>query len=195
MLIGAGAISALVFGLLAYAFWRSDRPVAINENLWLIGGGLVFPSVTLLALLSYALLSGERLIARDDPDILTVEAVASQFQWEFRYPDRPGAGSSPVLVIPVHRAVNVRVTSADVIHSFWVPRLAGKIDAIPGHVNVIRIRTDRAGIYRGQCSEFCGHGHATMHFHIEAVPETEFAGFLTARSVAHLEDSSRKVAP
>jgi cytochrome c oxidase subunit 2 len=88
-----------------------------------------------------------------------------------------------VLAIPVGRPVDVRVTSTDVIHSFWVPRLAGKIDAIPGHVNVIRISADRPGVYRGQCSEFCGTGHATMDFRVEALTEEEFSRFLAASEI------------
>lgn len=191
MLAGAGAIFALVAVLLAYAFWRSDDPVPINERRWLIGGGLVFPAVTLTALLAYSLLNGERLIARDDPSALTVEAVAGQYRWEFRYPNGTG-GPSPSLVIPVNRPVHVRVTSTDVIHSFWVPRLAGKIDAIPGHVNVIRIVADTPGIYRGQCAEFCGLGHAQMHFHIEALPERDFAAFLSAGDTASLKDATEE---
>lgn len=194
MFAGAGTIFALVAGLLAYAFWRSDQTVTINERRWLIGGGLAFPTVTLLALLAYALLSGERLIARDDPSALTVEAVAGQYRWDFRYPNSTRE-PSPALVIPVNRPVNVRVTSTDVMHSFWVPRLAGKIDAIPGHVNVIRIIADTPGIYRGQCAEFCGFGHTTMHFHIEALPERDFAAFLSTGDAASLRSTSGEATP
>lgn len=183
MLVGAGAIFALVGGLAAYALWRADRSIAVNENLWVIGGGVVFSSVVLAALLVYALATGERLLVRDDVGGLTVDVVARQFMFEFRYPERADAEPSPVLVIPAGRPVDVRVTSEDVIHSFWVPRLAGKIDAIPGQVNIIRIRADEPGIYHGHCSEYCGVGHATMQFRVEAVSEADFARFLAGEAM------------
>ena len=70
--------------------------------------------------------------------------------------------------VPVGRPFEVQVTSRDVIHSFWAPKLGGKIDAIPGQVNVIRLQADAPGAYRGQCAEFCGRGHAMMDFVLEA---------------------------
>jgi cytochrome c oxidase subunit 2 len=183
MLAGAAGILGLVLGILAWAFWKATRETAINERRWLIGGGIAFPSVTLLALLAYALITGERVLVPGSREAPVVTAVARQFAWEFRYADRPGSSPSPVLAIPVGRPVDVRVTSTDVIHSFWVPRLAGKIDAIPGHVNIIRISADRPGVYRGQCSEFCGTGHATMDFRVEALTEEEFSRFLAASEI------------
>jgi len=80
-----------------------------------------------------------------------------------------------VLHIPAGQPVDVLVTSSDVIHSFWSPRLAGKIDAVPGHENVVRLTADRPGTYRGVCAEFCGVGHTDMHFSVVAHPPEEYA--------------------
>jgi cytochrome c oxidase subunit 2 len=74
--------------------------------------------------------------------------------------------------------VDVHIRSEDVIHSFWVPRLAGKMDAIPGHVNVLRIQVDQPGVYRGVCAEFCGLEHATMSFEVRAHPGGDYANAL-----------------
>ena len=170
MLTGAGVVMTLVLVLLALTFGRSGPLGRIGARGWLVGGGLVLPGVTLTALGAYALVLGESLLARPVPgEVTTVRAVGRQWEWRFGAADgelRPGR-----LIIPAGRPVDVLVTSEDVIHSFWVPRLAGKIDAIPGHVNVIRISAAEPGIYAGVCAEYCGVGHTHMPFVVEAVAE------------------------
>lgn len=182
MLAGAAVILAFVLVLLAVVFLSPDRLRGVPGRVWIVGLGLAFPLVTLTALVTYALLTGERLIA--DPaerDVVTVRAVARQWEWRFGPPDGPLTAGR--LVIPAGRPVHVAVTSEDVIHSFWVPRLAGKMDAIPGHVNVIRIVAPAPGVYHGACAEFCGLGHAAMPFVVEAVDPAGFnaAGLTEAR--------------
>lgn len=175
MLAGAALILAFVLGLLAIVFLLPNRLRGVPGRVWIVGLGLAFPLVTLTALVAYALLTGERLIA--DPDetgVVEVRAVARQWEWRFGAPDGPLTAGR--LVIPAGRPVHVAVTSEDVIHSFWVPRLAGKMDAIPGHVNVIRIVAPAPGVYHGACAEFCGVGHAAMPFVVEAVDPDGPAG-------------------
>jgi cytochrome c oxidase subunit II len=92
---------------------------------------------------------------------LTVEVVGHQWFWEVRYPGT-GAVTANEIHIPMRTRVNLVAKTADVIHSFWVPRLNRKIDMIPGHPNRILLYADRPGRYRGQCSEFCGLQHAHM---------------------------------
>jgi cytochrome c oxidase subunit II len=173
MLAGAGVILVLVLALLGLTFLRR-RPLArIPGRSWLIWGGLVLPGVTLTALLGSALVAGERLLPHPAPDVVEVRAVARMWAWEF---GPPGGDLEPGrLVIPAGRPVDVHITSVDVIHSFWVPRLAGKMDAIPGYTNVLRIVAPVPGVYHGVCAEYCGIGHDAMPFVVEAVPETEFA--------------------
>lgn len=136
---------------------------------WIVWGGLVMPGVLLSVLVGYALFTGERLLPKPIADTpMRVSAHGVMWQWQFSYPGIAGSATTATLHIPAGEPVDVVVTSGDVIHSFWVPRLAGKIDAIPGHQNVIRIQADRAGSYHGVCAEFCGARHTEMRFQIEA---------------------------
>ena len=100
--------------------------------------------------------------------------------WHFEYPDRPEWGRTKDLHIPAGRPVDVTITSSDVIHSFWVPRLAGKIDAIPGRANTLRIEADRPGRYGGTCAEFCGTGHTGMSFDVIAHPPATYEKTMAA---------------
>ncbi len=180
MFWGASAIFVAVMALFALALWRRDMLPSLKPRTWIVQGGLVFPGVVVGALVVAALVIGERLIAKpleDQP--LRVAAEGRMWAWSFTYPDA-GSGETAVLHIPAGRPVDVVLTSADVIHSFWVPRLAGKIDAIPGHENVIRIEADRAGVYRGICAEFCGSGHTVMSFEVEAHEEADYEAALGA---------------
>ena len=176
MFWGASALFVLVLGLLALSFIRPAFIVAIKPAHWIIGGGLVMPVPILIALLIAALMLGEQLLPRPGGVApLRVAAHASQWQWRFTYPDNPAAAASAVLHLPAGEPVDIIVTAEDVIHAFWVPRLGGKIDAIPGHTNVIRLQADEPGIYRGICAEYCGQGHETMGFVVEAHEPADYA--------------------
>jgi cytochrome c oxidase subunit 2 len=176
MFWGALLLFALVMGLLALALLRPATIASVKPGHWIIGGGLVMPVPILLALVIAALLLGERLLpTRGGVQPLRIEAHALQWQWQFRYPDRPGAAPTDILHLPAGEPVDIVVTAADVIHSFWVPRLGGKIDAIPGHTNVIRLQADKPGVYRGICSEYCGEGHETMAFEARAHDPADYA--------------------
>ncbi len=104
--------------------------------------------------------------------VLTVDVTAHQWWWEVQYHQRGGAERSFVTAneihIPVGKPVRVRLRSADVIHSFWVPALAGKTDVIPGMVNKAWLEAQKPGVYRGQCAEYCGLQHAHMAFQVVA---------------------------
>lgn len=168
MLWGAIVIFLLVMTLL----WLALRKPALGQRAatrhWLLYGGLVMPVAVLILLLIHALHAGERLLAKPGvPVALQIHAQASAWQWRFRYPDA-GNGWSDVLHIPAGQPVDIVVTSTDLVHSFWVPRLAGKMDAIPGHENRLRIQADRPGLYQGLNAEFNGAGHAHMRFHVVA---------------------------
>jgi cytochrome c oxidase subunit II len=165
MLIGAGVLFALVMVLFALVILRPGWGSSVSPGRWIVLGGLVLPAAVLLPLIAYALSAGESLLPlpRHTPQI---EAVGRQWAWTFRYPDHPGLETRNVLHMPAGTPVDVLVTSEDVIHAFWIPRFAGKIDAVPGHVNRLRIQADQPGRYAGQCNEFCGLGHAGMRFDV-----------------------------
>jgi cytochrome c oxidase subunit 2 len=99
------------------------------------------------------------------PSDINVTVIGHRWYWEFDYPDL-GIVTANELHIPEGGRVKLTVTSVDVIHSFWVPELAGKIDAIPGQNNFMWLTSNKVGLYRGQCSEFCGTQHALMAFNI-----------------------------
>ncbi|MDP2409756.1 MAG: cytochrome c oxidase subunit II [Pseudolabrys sp.] len=180
MLIGATLIFLFVMALLALVFIRPGIGRGTPASWWLVGGGLAFPAVVLTPLLIYALWAGERLFPTGDPAVAQVDVVARQWEWNFTYRNAAGAPvqSSNTLHIQAGQPVQLNITSADVIHSFWVPRLAGKIDAIPGHVTVLQLKADAPGLYRGICAEFCGTAHLEMQFALQAHAAEDFNAVL-----------------
>lgn len=166
MLAGAVILALLVFALLALAFRRRAREQRVSTRLWLGWLGLAMPVAVLAVLLGYALYLGGRLLPTPARDTVTIAVEARQYGWRFTVAGGPR--TEGVLHIPAGRPVDLRITATDVIHSFWVPRLAGKMDAIPGHTNVLRIVADRPGTYLGECAEYCGVGHAGHGFRVVA---------------------------
>lgn len=183
---GAAAILVFMIVLTVYAACRSqDNGRRPPTALLLIGGGLVFPGVVLLALLGYGWNAGdEQAPRRGESDVYRVEVRAHQWWWEIIYPEADHGPRYAVnrIDVPAGRPVYVTVTSADVIHSFWVPRLGGKIDAIPGRSNTIRLLATEPGTYDGVCAEFCGTGHARMPLQVLAHDEAGLAQVLARLS-------------
>jgi cytochrome c oxidase subunit II len=186
MLAGASVLFLLVMGLFAAAFLRPGWGASVPPHRWVVLGGLGLSAVVLVPLVTYGLVAGERLLPLLGATPPRIEVRAERWGWTFYYPDYGGVRTAGVLHLPVGTPVHMLVTSRDVIHSFWIPRLAGKIDAIPGHVNVLRIQVDTPGRYEGTCAELCGIGHAGMRFEVIAHPASEFAAAL-ARADAILE--------
>jgi cytochrome c oxidase subunit II len=180
MLSGAAVIFALVMVLLFLPFLRRAKggDNVRHVRVWIIGLGLVFPMAVLAALLAYGLVVGERLLPRADNNVVSVGAEGRRWTWTFTYEDAPERTTEAVLHIPAGQPVDVAITTADVIHSFWVPRLAGKLDAIPGHVNVLRIEADEPGTYRGVSAEFSGADYARFTFAVIAHDASEWEAFL-----------------
>jgi heme/copper-type cytochrome/quinol oxidase subunit 2 len=179
MLVGSLVILGFVLALLTVSLLR--RPAGDDDSskpLWLWTLGLGFPLVTLAALTVYGLTIGERLPPHDAPDLVIVEAEARQWVWTFGYQDAPGLQTDGILHIPAGRPVDVHITSRDVVHSFWVPRLAGKLDALPGHVNTLRIVAVAPGTYAGQSAEFSGEGYLGHVFTVEAHDAAAWERFL-----------------
>jgi cytochrome c oxidase subunit 2 len=178
MLAGATALSLLVFVLLLPAFLRREREGGTSATLWIGGLGVAMPIVVLLALVGYALMLGERIIAPGVSSTVVIAATGRQWSWEFSH--RVGDSTQVThneMHMPAGRPVVVRIAAVDVIHSFWVPRLSGKMDAIPGHVNLLRIHATEPGLYEGQCAEFCGTGHSGHLFRVIAHDEAGWAAF------------------
>ncbi len=162
MLAAAAVLTLLVLGLVALGFGRAR---AVPERRWTFGLGVWFSLLILSFTLGAALFVGERILPHGAA--LEVRAHARQWAWSFSAP-AGGADVAGVLHIPSGQPVDVLITSQDVIHSFWVPQLGGKMDAIPGRENRLRIQASQPGTYEGQCAEFCGLEHVTMRFRVIA---------------------------
>jgi cytochrome c oxidase subunit 2 len=169
---GGGVILALVLAATAYAVWA--RPAWLSRDRFVVAAGIAFPVVVLSALLAYIYALGGRLEAAGDA-ALRIEVTAEQWWWRVRYGDGGQFETANEIRIPAGRPVELALRSADVIHSFWVPALAGKVDMIPGRTNRLRLAAAREGVFRGQCAEFCGGPHALMALHVVSVSEAEFA--------------------
>ena len=179
MLAGAGAILTLILGLFLLVLFSPEAGRRVSPPRWIWLGGVVFPLVTLVALIGHGLMRGEYILnLRTGGNQVEVEARGSMWDWNFHYAGGRHT-SRGVLHIPVGRTIVVTATSDDVIHSFWAPRLGGKIDAIPGHATKVRILADRPGVYGGVCSEYCGTGHGGMRFEVHAHPADTYEAVLS----------------
>ena len=181
---------ALVTGLLVWAWVRRGRrgfggdpddPHPGEKPAWfvVVGMGVVFPLAVVVALFivsDWAIVKVTQAPAASSTTI-TVEATGHQWYWEFRYPGTK-AVTADEMHIPVGTRINLVATTADVIHSFWVPELNRKIDTIPGQQNRVLLYAKEAGVYRGQCAEYCGLQHAHMSMLVFAQPKAQFRAWL-----------------
>lgn len=180
MYVGAALVTLLVTALMLVPFLRRrERPV--NRNLFLWGGGVALPGLTLLALVPYVMTIGHETRASAAPDRLSIDVTGHLYWWDMSYrrgDGHPAASSANELRLPQGEPVELFLRANDVIHSFWVPSLAGKTDMIPGRVNRMVIQADRPGVYRGACAEYCGLQHSLMLFDVIVVPRREFDRWL-----------------
>ncbi|KPQ18741.1 cytochrome c oxidase subunit II [Halomonas sp. HL-93] len=195
VMLGFGtAVLITVTSFWLYAFKRKEtiRTPAQERRIarcWIIGGGIILPVASITALLTFGVPTGQRMLTlplSDPPEV--IEVMGHQWWWEVRYPGAEGGEvvTSNQLIMPAGEPVDFHVTGADVIHAFWVPRLGGKIDMIPGRVNKIRLEADEPAVFGAQCAELCGVGHAHMHLHVEAVEREEYEAWLAARQTDEL---------
>lgn len=180
--IGAAVVLLLVMALVALCAVRDARPARAAR--WIVGGGIVFPAAVLGALLVYTAPMTSALSAPAPAGALRIELDGRQWWWEVRY---PGPGGAPVVAanevhVPAGATVDLALTSPDVIHSFWVPRLGGKVDMVPGRVNRLMLRADRPGVFRAQCAEYCGTQHAHMALMVVAHAPDAFEAWLSAEA-------------
>jgi cytochrome c oxidase subunit II len=182
ILVVAGVVFVLVEGALitfGIRFDRRDRPRTVEgpqihgstrlELIWTVVPVLLL--AVIVAFVFYKLPGIKNVPAASAGDRLNVEVEAHQFYWLFKYPD--GSESINTLRVPVDTVVTLEVTSVDVIHSWWVPALGGKIDAIPGKVNRTWFKAERAGTFAIRCAEFCGYQHAAMRGFVQVVKAAE----------------------
>jgi cytochrome c oxidase subunit 2 len=168
-------VLVLLFLFLALRRRQSENTKGVRTGVTIATGITV---VTLFALLVSSVVTG-RAIAYAPEQTIDITVTGRQWWWQVDY-EHPSDQSKRFttaneIFIPVGVPVQVKLRSTDVIHSFWIPNLHGKQDLIPGHENAILLQATKAGVYRGQCAEFCGLQHAKMALWVTAVPLAEFA--------------------
>ena len=184
MATGTVVIWLVVMGITVYAVLGKRRPRTERfADRFILVGGVAFPSVTLAALLIFGLALLPDWVRADPPD-LRVHVTAEQYWWRIAYerPDGSLIQSANELHLPAGQTVEFVLGSTDVIHSFWIPNLGGKIDVIPGRTNLWRLRPTEAGIFRGVCAEFCGPSHALMAFPVVVHEPADFRAFVDAQA-------------
>ncbi len=199
----AAVIFVVVQALLIYAVIRFRRkkgqelPRQVHGNIRLEYAWTIAPAILLL-IIAVPTVAGVIDLGRDAADdALQVRVIGQQFSWTFQYPDltdaegnpltviglpgevgKPSTGRPAELHIPVDREIGVTLESVDVIHSFWVPKLAGKLDVVPGRTNSMWFNATKIGSYSGQCAEFCGFQHADMRLIVVAESEEDFEAWV-----------------
>lgn len=150
-------------------------------NLWVVGGGIIMPTLVLIGLITLTVGTLRSIPEAETPTEVVIEVIGHQWWWEVHYPDR-NITLTDEIRIPAGQPVQVRLSSSDVIHSFWAPELHGKFDLVPGRTHVFILQADQPGKYLGRCAEFCGRGHARMTFIVVAMPPEEFTAWLDAQA-------------
>lgn len=172
------AVFIIVEALLIYSIVRfrarpgDALPPQIHGNTPLEITWTIVPAIILMAILGLTF-STQAALAKPPPGGITVRVIGHQWWWEFEYSDL-GFTTADEMHVPVGVPVYLNIESVDVNHSFWVPALAGKTDAIPGRVNHLWLQADHAGLYSGQCAEFCGMEHALMRLEVNADSQSDF---------------------
>jgi len=183
MLAAAAAIWLLVLGTAVYASRFKGEPITPRRaGALILWGGVVFPTVLLAGLLSFGLAAMPAL--RAPGGTLQVEVVGKQYWWRVTY---RRAGGRPIetaneIRLPAGERVEFLLSSPDVIHSFWIPSLGGKMDLVPGRTNRLVLEPTRIGTYRGACAEFCGPSHALMALVVTVLPPADFDAWLEGQA-------------
>ena len=181
----AGGVLLVVLAALFLAlFGRRELQAKLGGKTMIWVGGITFPAIVLTILLVYGLSLTRHLSSPIEGNELRVRVTGEMWWWRVAYLDAQGREAvldANELHIPAGRPVVLELESGDVIHSFWVPRLSGKLDMIPGRRNVMRIQADAPGIFGGQCAEYCGGPHALMGFTVVAHEPAQFARIMQAR--------------
>ena len=181
----AAVVFVLVEGALVYTIWRfrrrsaADKPRQVHGNTRLEIAWTIIPAL-LLAGVAVPTVGTIFDLAESPPGAMRIEVRGHQWWWEIRYPDLELVTANEVH-IPTGEQVVMEMTSDDVIHSFSVPRLAGKQDVVPGRTNTLNLAADEPGTYRGQCQEFCGLSHAYMRFRVVAHEPAEFDAWVQSQ--------------
>ncbi len=186
--LAALAVFALVWGLLIYVILRyrrrnDDLPHQGAYNIPMEVLYTALPIMAVAALFGFSVATERNVNALDPEPAAEIEVIGFQWSWQFRYPDdgitiTGEPGEPPEMVIPVGRPVSLRLVSADVAHSFWVPEFLSKRDLIPGVDNEIDVTPTEEGTYIGRCAEYCGLDHWRMNYTVRVVSPDEYDAWI-----------------
>jgi cytochrome c oxidase subunit 2 len=191
LMLGLGTAVFVVFAvLLGLALFRKPSAAAedgsddadddARAGRWILGWGVVGPAVVILVVFVATVYAMRATALQPATDGVVIDVTAHQWWYEVSYP-QTGATVRDELHLPVGEPVTLRLTSADVIHSFWVPELGGKLDMLPDGVNTLVLQADEPGEHVSRCAEFCGLEHATMRLTVVAEPVAEFEAWVASR--------------
>ena len=167
-----------------------DADASGRTGRWLVGWGVIGPLVIIAVVFGATILAMRVVEDEAPPDALVVDIVGHQWWYEVTYADH-NVTTTNELHIPVGRTVALRLTSADVIHSFWVPELGGKMDMLPDGVNTLVLRADEPGEHISRCAEFCGLEHTTMRLTVVAEPAEQFDAWVADQQTTAAADGRR----
>ena len=180
MMVGALIVWVAVVAAAVYAIRvKQGAHTERDANLFIIGGGVALPTVVLGALLWYGLPVLPQVMALAPQNTLRIHVTGKQWWWRVLYVTPEGLiETANELRLPIGQRVELQLTSPDVIHSFWVPSIAGKMDMIPGRITRLALEPTRTGVFRGACAEYCGASHALMAFIVTVVDVDDFERWL-----------------
>lgn len=190
----AGAVVAWIAMIVLALYAVRVPPESHNQrraNLFIIGGGAVVPAIVIAVLVLYGLAPLPELLAPAPAGSLRITVSGEQWWWRVRY--QSADGNAVLLAneirLPVGEPVEFRLESPDVIHSFWIPSLAGKIDMIPGRITRLSLMPTKTGVFRGTCAEYCGASHALMSFYVVVEEKEAFNRWLRDQQAPALSPS------
>ena len=206
----AGIVFVLVIGAIVFITWKfrerkdsdpDEFPSQIHGKTTLEIGWTILPALILAGIAVGTVMTIINL-NREEPNAIQVQVAGQQWWWEYKYDlnsdgnfDGPeDITTATELVIPAGKPVQVTTTSNDVIHSFGIPGLNGKKDAVPGLYNPLKLQADEPGVFRGQCTEFCGLSHANMRMLVRAVSSSDYDAWVRNQLKDHAADPTNPVA-
>ena len=211
-LVFAGVTAATVYALVRYRAERNPAAAQIRgharlEFAWTVAATLLIVFLAIFSLTKLSAIENPDHAAASAVDVaaagvgdrsedsLRIRVVGSRYAWRYEYPN--GAYAYHAMVAPVGVTVELDIVSVDVVHSWWIPKLGGKFDAVPGHVNRTWFRLLKAGVYRGQCAELCGRNHADMVTEVRGVAPAAYARWIAdkQREVAAADAASERSRP
>jgi cytochrome c oxidase subunit 2 len=184
MAVGTAIVWVAVVALSIYVIRSRQSHSHLTANLLIIGGGVAGPTIVLAALIAYGMPMVPAVLAGAPAGSEEIHVTAKQWWWRVTYQTPAGPiDTANELRLPVGQRVELRLTSPDVIHSFWVPSLAGKMDMIPGRLTRLALEPTQIGTFRGVCAEYCGASHALMAFTVVVMERADFRAWLEQQAL------------